>query len=75
MSDKLSSIVEEDDVAVALAEECGRRAFFLLSCVLLDTIQQVRHMMPVEDELDPEDDEDILDPVGEPDCVGGTDED
>lgn len=32
-------------------------------------------MMPVEDELDPEDDEDILDPVGEPDCVGGTDED
>jgi hypothetical protein len=25
-------------------------------------------MMPVEEDLDPEDDEDILDPVGEPDC-------
>lgn len=26
--------------------------------------------MLLEDELDPEDDEDILDPSGEPDCLG-----
>jgi hypothetical protein len=32
-------------------------------------------MMPDESELNPEDDEDVLDPIGEPDVVNGWDED